>query len=245
MLKKILITVFVNVMLFNVSLVAQGDNVFPESRPEFIKSLKDYFSKSNNKELLKFFGEFEQTFNGGVITEEDFPVFREACNGMLKLKMTANPYFKNYISVVLAAKKNTDNVNAFSEWNNLTIEMLKGIKNRKIRPYKDYLNFSQAFFENSALKYSPKGMKWFYDSDKYKMSMKDGEPMVEFESLDLIGNRGKDSIAIKETSGTYFPTKLLWIGKGGKVTWERLEQPEVYCTLSEYQIETKNRMKKY
>ena len=238
MMKKILITVFASLLLGNV-FGQKKATVFPETRPEFIKALKEYFSKSNNKDLLKSFNEFERSFNGGVITEDDFPVLRSACNEMLKLKMTANPYFRNYLSVVLAAKKNTDNVKAFSDWNNLTVEMLKGIKNRKLRPYKDYLNFSQGFFEHNALHYSPKGMKWFYASDKYQMSMKDGMPIVEFEELDLVGSRGKDSIAILETSGIYFPTKLMWKGIGGKVTWERLEQPEVYCTLSDYQLETK------
>jgi len=226
MLKKILLTFCASILLSSV-LLGQGDNVFPETRPEFIRALKDYFSKSNNKDLSKFFDEFQQSFNGGVITEEEFPQFREACNAMLKLKMSPNPYFKNYITVVMAAKKNSSNADAFSEWNAVTVDLLKGIKNRKLRPYKDFLNFSLAFFEHNALRYSPKGMKWFYNADKYKIQMQDNEPIVEFEKLDLVGSRGKDSIAVIGGSGIYYPTKLLWKGKGGKVTWERLDQKEV------------------
>jgi len=70
MLKKILFTFIASVMLSS-TMVAQGENVFPENRPEFISALKDYFAKSNNKELQKFFDGFQQSFNGGVITEEE------------------------------------------------------------------------------------------------------------------------------------------------------------------------------
>ena len=87
-------------------------------------------------------------------------------------------------------------------------------------------------------------MKWYYNSDKYEMKMQDNFPIVEFESLDLVGSRGKDSISILESAGIYYPTKLMWEGKGGKVTWERLDQSEVYCTLSDYKLETKKSLYK-
>ena len=242
MIKKILFSVFAIVLFFS-SANAQQDNVFPEERVDFIKQFKAFFNKSKSKDMESFFKDFESYFHSSI-TEEEFPLFREACNAMLSKKMSANPYFKNYLTVVLAIKKNDTDGGKLNEWNDLTVAMVKAIKNRKLKPFKDYLNFSESFFGQNALRYSKSGIKWYYESDKYKLEIEEGVPYVDFEKMNLIGTRGKDSILISETVGQYYPTQLKWKGSGGKVSWAKLDQPDVYCILSDYEIETKKSLYK-
>ena len=236
-MKKILSFIFAILLLCG-SVHAQQDNVFPEDRPDFFKQFKEFFNKSKSKDMESFFKDFESYFHNSI-TDEEFPLFREACNEMLGKKMSPNPYFKNYLSVVLAIKKNDTEGAKLNEWNALTVTMIKAIKNRKLKPYKDYLNFSNSFFGQNALRYSKQGIKWYYDAKDYKLEIEDGVPFVEFEKMNLIGTRGKDSIAILETTGKYYPTQLKWKGTGGKVTWEKLDQPDVNCILSDYEINAK------
>ncbi|HFB99906.1 MAG TPA: hypothetical protein ENJ53_03790 [Phaeodactylibacter sp.] len=242
MLRKILLSTVV-FLLLSASLWAQKDNVFSEDRGAFIKELKVFFTKSKSKDMESFFKDFEKYFSGSI-TEEEFPLLREACNEMLVKKMSANPYFKKYLSVVLAIKQNESDGANLNEWNDITIDMLKSIKNRKLKPFKYFLEFSDSFFGKKALRYSKQGVKWYYDSDKYKMDIEEGVPYVEFEKLDLIGVRGKDSILILETKGQYYPTQLKWKGEGGKVTWKKLGQPDVYCLLQDYEVQTKKSLYK-
>lgn len=237
MLKRILLP-FAAILFFTSSAWSQQDNVFPEERSAFIKQFKDFFTKSKSKQMEKFFDDFEDYFKASI-TEEEFPVFRDVCNEMLDKRMSANPYFKNYLTVVLSIKQNETEGAKLNEWNTLTLTMLKEIKNRKLKPFKDYLKFSESFFSKKALRYSKQGMKWYYEADSYVMDIEEGVPFVEFEKLNLVGSRGRDSLTIFDTKGQYFPTQEKWKGSGGKATWEKLDQPDVYCLLNEYEIEGK------
>lgn len=237
MIKKILLP-FVAILLLTSTLWSQQDNVFPEDRPAFIKQFKEFFTKNKSKQMEKYFDDFEDYFNASI-TDEEFPYFRDVCNEMLAKRMSANPYFKNYLNVVLSIKQNETDGAKLNEWNTLTLTMVKAIKNRKLKPYKDYLSFSDSFYGKKALRWSKQGMKWYYEADNYLMDIEEGVPFVEFEKLNLIGTRGKDSIVILETKGQYFPTQEKWKGSGGKVTWEKLDQKDVYCILNEYEIEGK------
>ena len=242
MINKILTSTLLFLLLSSVGM-AQQDNVFPESRPEFIKQLKEFFTKSKSDSMEDFFKDFESYFNSSI-TEEELPKLREVCNAMLEKKMSPNPYFKQYLEVVMLIKQNATEEGKLDEWNTLTATMVKEIKNRKLKPYKDFLAFSNSFFGEKALRYSKQGMKWYYESDAYEMKIEEGVPFLEFEKLTLVGTRGKDSILIQETKGEYFPTQLKWKGSGGKATWEKLGQPGVYCIFEEYEIEMKKSLYK-
>ncbi len=242
MFKKIIFSVFAIVLLSN-TLLAQQDNIFPEDRAEFIKQLRAFYTKSKAKDMETFFSDFESYF-ASSITEDEYPNLREACNAMLEKKMGAKPYFQKYLEVVVAVKKAESDGANLNEWNDITTTMVKAIENRRIKPFKDFLEFSNNFYGQKALRYSKQGMKWYYEADKYKFNIDKGEPFVSFEKINLVGTRGKDSISILETKGNYYPTQLSWKGTGGKVTWENLDLPDVYCLLSEYEIETKKSLYK-
>ena len=237
MIKKILFPLAV-ILFFASSVWSQKENVFPEERPAFLKEFEEFFTKRKSKQMKEFFEDFEDYFNASI-TDEEFSFFRDVCNEMLAKKMSANPYFKNYLSVVLAIKQNETDGAKLNEWNAITHTMLKAIENRKLKPYKDYLKFSESFYAKKALRWSKQGMKWYYESENYLMDIEEGVPFVEFEKLNLIGTRGKDSVVILETTGQYFPTQEKWKGSGGKVTWEKLDQKDVYCILNKYEIEGK------
>ena len=49
----------------------------------------------------------------------------------------------------------------------------------------------------------------------------DSIPKIVFPSLDLIGSNGNDSIIIYNTKGVFYPSRLEFIGKNGKVDWSR------------------------
>lgn len=237
MIKKILFP-FAVILLFTSSIWSQKDNVFPEERSSFIKEFRVFFTKGKSKQMENFFDDFEDYFKISI-SDEEFIIFRDVCNEMLEKRMSASSYFKYYLSVVLAIKQNEADDGKLNEWNTLTLKMIKTIQNRKLKPFKDFLKFSESFFSYKALRYSKQGIKWYYEADSYLMDIEDGVPFVAFEQLNLIGSRGKDSIVIFETKGEYFPTQEKWKGNGGKVTWEKLNQPDVYCLLNEYEIEGK------
>lgn len=58
-------------------------------------------------------------------------------------------------------------------------------------------------------------------------------------TFDLVCYAKGDSMKIESTSGFLYPTEDKWIGKGGKVTWERagFERSAVYADLEEYTLD--------
>ena len=66
-------------------------------------------------------------------------------------------------------------------------------------------------------------------------------PLVIFDEITLIGaNPRGDSLAIEETSGTYYPISGKFVGKGGKVSWVKTGlDAEVYAKLKRYTIDCK------
>lgn len=65
-------------------------------------------------------------------------------------------------------------------------------------------------------------------------------PVLEYEVTDLFYHTPKynDSTRIIEGSGRFYPLSMTFIGKGGRITWEKVGLPgsEVYANLNDYNL---------
>lgn len=239
------VPLFRNLLLFFALLgtlnaaTAQRLERFSDNSAEFIQELEEYMTSSKRKRLEEAFKSFASVFSGGVFTEEETQQILQTANAMLELRMTASPYFENYLLGLTQVKNTNDPAGTFKMWHQTLGDMLSAVENRKIRPYNDFLEFSVSFFEERALRASSAGgTSWFALTDAFSFRVENGEPLVAFEQLDLMAQRRTDSIYIYGTSGTFRPVDKLWEGQGGKVTWERHGlSPEVYAELGTYRLE--------
>jgi len=69
--------------------------------------------------------------------------------------------------------------------------------------------------------------------DRYIKSLR-----VEYENVNLVCNSVRDSVFIRNTSGIYYPFAKIFVGKGGRVTWERVGFPRdsVYADVKNYKL---------
>ena len=228
------------VTLFISSTFAQRLAEFSEPQTEFLKQLKTYMTSSKQKVMEDIYKDFEAQFEGGAFTQEEYVQIRTTGNLMLGQKMTAKPYFSNYLQVLTIIKKGENGVQRFQDWHKILDQILEDIENRRLKSYKDYLAFSIHFFDKNALRYSTSGVTWTAVSEDYKLKYENKAPSIEYKKLDLYGSRKKDSIRIYETSGAFFPVEGIWKGTGGKVPWERFGlADEIYCVLSDFRIDVR------
>jgi len=221
-------------------LLGQRLSQFSENNNEFIEELQTYMTASQRKPMEDIFYEFEGIFSSGRFTEEEKTQIHQVSNGMLKQRMTASPYFRDYLQGVAHVKDAANGDERFKEWHAVLDSMLENIQNRRLKPYQDFLKFSRDFFEQKALRYSKTGTSWYAYGEKYEFKFEGKEPFVQFEESDLVAIRGSDSLQIEGTSGVFLPVKLIWKGKGGKVYWKRFDLgDEVYAELMEYQLQVK------
>ncbi|HMR44231.1 MAG TPA: hypothetical protein PKC40_10375, partial [Saprospiraceae bacterium] len=222
------------------SLEAQRLEQFSEVPTEYLIQLKEYMTAGKQQKLEEEFSLFEKNWKAGMFTEPEIIQIIKTSNGMLAQRMTASPYFYEYLRCLNIAKNAGNGETRFRDWHAVLDNLIADIENRKLNPYLDFLQFSFPFFENKYLRQSDLGVNWIADAPRYEWAYENKQPLIKYAEINLICSRKQDSIVILQTKGSYFPTEGIWRGEGGKVTWERLGlDAGVYCLLDKYELETK------
>ena len=238
-MRKVYVFFFLSLFLLPNWGNAQRLEKFSENKSEFISQLQAFMTAGKRKVMEETYRAFEDIFKGGMFTDEEIQQILKTGNSMLDQRMTASPYFSDYLTALTLVKKSANGKEQFEEWHNLLDGILNDIDNRRLKPFQDFLKFSVNFFNGYALRFSKSGTSWIAISDGFTMAYEDQQPVVIFDKLDLKASRKRDSIMIYQTSGKFFPTTQLWVGKGGKVTWERFGlKDDVYAELTDYSFET-------
>lgn len=213
---------------------------FSENQDEFIAELGNYMTSSKQKVLEDNYREFQSVFKAGMFTEDEEKRILQTANSMLSVRMQANPFFRDYLKIVILIKRQENGSELFTKWHKVFDELLAQMDVSHKRPFQEFLGFAEKFIEVSALRFSDGGVSWYALSDKYDLEIREGRPAVVFPETDLLGQRKQDSILIQKTSGVYYPTDFLWEGEGGRTDWENLgEDSDVYSILDVYHLDTR------
>lgn len=213
---------------------------FSENQDEFIAELGNYMTSSKQKVLEDNYREFQTVFKAGMFTEEEEKRILQTANAMLNARMTANPFFRDYLKIVILIKRQENGNELFLKWHRVLDELLQNMDISHKRPFQEFLGFAEKFIEGNALRFSDGGVSWYCSNDDYELELREGKPAIVFSKTDLLAQRKEDSILIKETSGVYYPVEFLWVGKGGKTDWENLgDESDVYTILEEYTLDTR------
>ncbi|MBK7343550.1 MAG: hypothetical protein IPJ06_10945 [Saprospiraceae bacterium] len=219
-------------------LLFSQETSFSDDPTRFVGELDEFLKQADRKELKDLFKEFEKRAKSGVITPELMVLIHGHGVQMRNIGMTPSPYFEEYLLALDAMFKAGIRETRMKEWMTVYAEELNAIEKRKFKPVQNFLEFSQYFFTQNALRYSKSGITWLVDPKKGSFGRDTVGLVLGFEeSGDLVATRKEDSIVIRQTTGRYYPATNTWIGQGGLVTWERFDQPEIQCALSAYFID--------
>ncbi|MEO1261247.1 MAG: hypothetical protein AAFZ15_20760 [Bacteroidota bacterium] len=207
---------------------------------EYIDELKDFMTASKNSRMEDLYKDFDKLYKSAYFTVEQKDTIHSISNLMLAERMTANPYFFAYLQALMKVKNTEQGDERFSKWHQVLREILLTSSNKK-KAFKSFVDFSNDYFENSALKSSKTGVSWIVRSAKGDdIIIRDGEVIMQFEQLDLLAIRRTDTIQINYTSGFFSTNEQVWHGVGGRVTWERLGlESNVFVELDTYNIQVK------
>ncbi|HFA49379.1 MAG TPA: hypothetical protein ENJ95_10220 [Bacteroidetes bacterium] len=206
----------------------------------FIDEFKDFMTASKSSSMEDLYKSFDKIYKSGYFSQEQKDTIISTANLMLGQRMTANPYFSSYVKALMQVKNTEEGDVRFAEWHKVLKGLLASIENRRVKPYKNFLDFSLGYFEKKALRSSKIGVNWLVNAEKNTIGIEGNSAVIRFEKTDLMAVRKGDTIVIKGTSGYYSPEKQVWTGHGGRVTWERLGlDSDVFVELNDYQIEVK------
>ena len=216
--------------------LAQPGDTFSEKPDKFMEQLEDYMTAGNSREMEDVYKLIERIYKDGGITPEQMALLRTTAIKMQTKKLNPSPYFRDYAKVVLSLLMRERSGGDYEAFHQAYHQMIDKTEKRRFKPLQQFLRFSINFYTESAL-YKSSNNVWIAKAPKYELVFEEDTLRMEFPTLDLVGYRGDDSVIIAQTKGTFLPTEGLWRGEGGTVSWERVEQPEVYCELTSYEFE--------
>lgn len=237
MKKLYLLFVFCSLMLLDLQVVfSQAPDKFSKQPDKFLEEMILFFEDVNKKDKKKskdFMEFFIEEWVSGKFSAVHKEHMYSICNLMLKDKMRAFPHFYEYLTTVISSINSGQNDNNFETWHKSLVRILIQSNSRQ---FLSYLEISKNLFTSNVL-YSSRATTWKSSNNNYYFEF-DTISRIIFPSLDLKCYANDDSSCIYNTSGIYYPTLYKWVGKGGKLDWQRagFDPDEVWAELSDYEI---------
>lgn len=212
---------------------AAGKHNFSPDKATFFEELHEFLLTKSNKDAMSLVLSIETKTNSGEIDQENFKGMVEICNQMKTLKMKPKPCFWNYLSAVDISQKEK-----LKPWHEQVDKILANTKQGKFKRFNKFLEFSYHYNKSDYLRFSKSGICWQADAANQILSIEENVPIIKFERANLIAKRKDNQIQIINAAGTFYPLANKWIGKGGKVSWKRLDgSSEISCNLLDYEID--------
>lgn len=223
---------------FTLILPAQKLTQFANDTNKFTRDLGIYFMEAavNKEQSQNYLRNFEKLWNTNVIAGYYKEISIKTANAMLARRLKPYPYFYGYFNALVNSLTSKHDPEDFENWQRCIDKILKG---KSLRGVQEFLDISESifldnvFFKNPAYAYYSLESNFRFDYDSI--------PRVIFDNITLVGTNPRgDSIAIEETNGIFYPTNGHFIGRGGKVSWERAGlDNSVYAVLKNYNIDCK------
>lgn len=224
----------------SLSLSAADPETFSDDPDLFFPQLEELMTKAKRNDSEKTVKAFIENCTSGKIQETRLEDVIKVCNIMADKRMRAYPHFTQYLNsinnLVTSGNLNTK----FENWHGIVKDMADNSGRSRFKAYEKFVKFSETFFDADVL-HRISGRTWIIQTIDYNFGYVDKVPVVNFGEASLYCYTAKDTLSVIDTKGTYNPTKTLWTGESGRVTWERakLDPNEVYATIGEYKIDLK------
>lgn len=205
---------------------------------KFVNDLNNYFIENTSNRLeaetyMRTFSRYwEENYIAGYYKEATI----KACNLMAAKRLKPVPFITGYFTALYTALEKKLPTETFQNWQLCLTKILAKKGNGGVQ---ELIVLGENMFRYNAFYKTPSYIYYSYQPN-YKFDY-DTIPKIIFKDITLIGvNPRGDSIAVEETNGTFYPNVGNFVGKGGKISWERCGlDKEVFATIKRYTIDCK------
>lgn len=229
---------FCSIFLLFMTSKAQKTPQFANDTGKFVRELAVYMYDNtvNKLQAEEFMKAFDKMWRENRVAGYFKEVSIRTSNAMLAKRMKPHPYFYSYFNTLLGAIEAEKPAEIFENWQETVDKIMKAKTNHGIQ---EFLEMSENIFRDHAF-YKTPSYTYYSVEPNFKFQY-DTIPKVVFNDIVLVGvNPRGDSIAVENTSGTFYPSWGVFQGKGGKVSWARCGLDEnVFATLKRFRIDCK------
>lgn len=227
------IIVLLVVLCSAVMVQAQRFSAFSTNPSQTVEEMKQYLSsvnKERQKEADALLAEFTQfwTTTADAATQQ---AFIESSNKLLKKRFRPFPQFESFFHAYKSFTS-SEFADDLEVWN----KIVEYHANNNVTLFQSKMLLYQHLFQDNILNQED-NVKWVARGWPDKMGF-DQEPYFDFSNIDLNAYSVKDSMEVLELSGRYYPARLKFQAKGGKVFWDRAGlDMSVHADLDKYEID--------
>lgn len=220
--------------------ILEDPTEFSTEPAEFYEQIQEHLMKTKREDAEKAAVSFVQNAQSGGLTDDQINTIIANCNEMLTRRMRAYPHFTGYLNAINQLVTTGRAEEKFEEWHQITAFITQKTKRGQFRNFDRFITFSEDFFTNDFI-YASKSKQWKVETIDYTFQQDGDSLWVFFEEATLMGITPKDTLAIYNTTGQYYPFSYQWNGQSGRVTWERvgLAPDVVYADIDAYAISMK------
>ena len=214
------------------SLFSQRPNSFSFDPSVFIGEFETFVASSGKREVKDLGEEFSGYYRTGKFNNAQKIQIVKLSNEMLNATCQLSPDFEGYLATINALVSN-NYLSKFDGWHKTLSASLK----KSLDDYRKFLLVSRnVFAENKLLQLG--GFTWVSSTADAELII-EKEPLFYFKNLNLFCYTPGDTFELFNTSGKFYPSKNLWVGKGGRVDWTRvgLDSNRVYAMIKNYKID--------
>lgn len=232
--KVVLLCTFLCATLFS---QAQQIKQFADDETVYIQQLEQFFSSSAQKDdLLKYLKNFKKYWETGEIERDEKSRIIATSNVLLKKYGKPSPHFYTYLQTVELFFNTDQPIASYHAWNEAFCYLLKSKS----------LNAADKFCKNTLQLlseheiYTSSTVSWkLLRVKSFTFEFKNNVCTLNMPPTTLQCTSTGNSFVINQASGYYLPFENIWIGNGGKVTWERshLNSESVFAELQNYKID--------
>src|SRR5574344_618753 len=208
----------------------------PDQMLEYLnQATSDKEKKSANETLIKT---FRVIYNDMNLETKDRLV--EISNVVLKLKVRPLPDVYNFVSTLSSFYNFTNDRANFNEWLSC-IEYIQS-RNKKVKDFTDFIDFTSSFLTDRTLYQSRYSLWQTQNGIPFELKLQNGQITLNFNKpFRSYYSSDQDNGTIYGTTGTYYYFDNRWVGRGGRLNWDRTGIPTTACwaVLNRYESITK------
>jgi len=241
LIKRIAFFAFLCLMFSANQLKAQEQSAaFSADTSKFIEELTAQFRNVGDADAADaklVLSTFTYQWTSNLLAPAQKKQAKSICFALNEHKLQVAPYYVLYFKVLTTLVKQSSAPGTFDLFHKSVNYCLQSkTPSRTLLKYltqTDLLIGSNAFMQANT-------EAWYVRKGSYKFAF-DSVPYFAFSAGSLACIVRNDSACIYDTKGSYYPLTQVWIGKGGKVFWDRtgLGRDVVYAKLADYKIDTR------
>jgi len=219
-------------------------SIFSADKDKYLAEIIAFMNNVDKKSDKKKSKEFEENYPFEWNDVKYTPTHREwmykISNMMLKNKFKPYPQFDAYLKVMEVITDNSQDLTSFIAWNKSVEKILE--KRNSSKKFLDFMDFTSHLYAENNIYYT-NTKRWYAGTNNFYFEFIDEKyPILHFPSLTLKCYTNNDSAVIYNTSGVYYPLEQKWIGKDGRVDWQRagFDKNMVYANIDEYTLNMKH-----